>query len=141
MANAYCTVDQLCALYDLRVIGMLSNDSDSRTVVSPTVQLLLDMQASELDSYLDGRYDLTTVHATPPAVCMKFVGGSTMGRLYARRNDMPDEVKADVEWAADWVERVRKHEIKLPGIDPANSPFRIHPINVRCSITDRLPYL
>lgn len=139
-ANPYCSVAQLGDLYDLRVLGMLSNDNSSKTVLQSRVQLLLDMQASEMESHVDGRWDLGAVRANPPPVLMKWVGASTMGRLYARRNDMPKEVAADVEWSETWIAMLRKGEIKLPGFDRANGPFKIG--RPSCgSITDRLPFL
>lgn len=63
--NPYITTAQFQAMYDIRVTATLSNDQNSNSVAIATVQFMLDMQASELDSFLNGRF---TLPITPPQI-------------------------------------------------------------------------
>ena len=139
MANPYCSVAQLQVLYDMRVIGMLSNDANQSALNTSNIQLLLDMQASELESSIDGRWSLAAVQANPPMVLTKWVGATTMQRLYARRNDEPKEVAADAAWAKEWIELLREGKVDLPSLSRGTQPYQIS--GGGPSITCGIPYL
>ena len=120
MSNVYCDVPTFCALYDVRTMAQLSNDDDVPEATVATIQTILDMEASELDSYLTGRYGLPLV--SPPGVLSKWVAAKTAGRLFARRNDKPKQVEADEAWAAEFLKNLMDGRIGLAGIDRACQP-------------------
>lgn len=120
MSNAYCTPAQFFALYDRRSMLELSSDDNDRDGVLATVQTVLDVQASELESYLSGRWSLPL--ASVPAVLTKWVAVTSAVRMYARRTDAPSSLNDDKKWAADWIEQLQRGVAVLPGIDRDVSP-------------------
>lgn len=120
MANPYCTPDQLLAMYDRRVMLQLSGDDNNREGQPQNIQTLLDMQASELESYLSGMYALPL--ASVPLVLSKWVAATTAGRLYGRRTDIPKQVEADLAWADAWVKGLQEGRIAIPNIARATQP-------------------
>lgn len=120
MANPYCSQNDLFAMYDQRVMLNLSGDKNASQGDLGNVQTLLDIQAGDLEAVLSGRYPLPL--PTVPLVLKKWVGITTAGRLYARRNDMPKGLAADLEWAKDWLKQLTDGVIGLPGIDRATAP-------------------
>src|SRR4051812_26977334 len=105
MSNPYCSATDFVELYDARQVGMLTKDDNTRTTDTTRLQLLLDIQADRLDSYLAGRYTLplSFTAQTMPRILMMWVAAKTMERLYQRRNDAPATVKDDVKMADDWL--------------------------------------
>lgn len=124
MSNIYCTTDQLATFYDNRVTGQLSNDSASRTAKLASQQLLLDTAASELDSWLTGRYPIPL--PTVPLVCTRWVAVKAMSMMYARRTDKPKEIVADEKWAEDWIQKVVERRITIPLSAPQVEPELHH---------------
>jgi phage gp36-like protein len=120
MSNAYCTSAQFFTFYDIRLFSQLSNDSNSRNANQTTIQFLLDVQASELESYLAGRFALPL--PSVPMVLTKWVAASTADRLFARRSDQPEKVKADAEWADKWIKELVSTRVSLPNIERAVGP-------------------
>lgn len=70
MSNPYCNLPQLFALFDERVQLQLSGDQNTQQGKMANLQFLLDMQAAELESYLDGRVALPVPFTTVPATGM-----------------------------------------------------------------------
>lgn len=120
MANDYCTIAQFQMIYDSRVMDELSNDTDSTVGNDTNIQFLLDLAASELDSILSGRYTLPLT--TVDLVLTKFVAVKAVERMYARRNDLPEAVKQDIEWANQWIQDLKDRKINLPNVTRANAP-------------------
>jgi phage gp36-like protein len=114
MANAYANLAQFDLYADVRTTGMLSNDSKGRSPNDAVRQQALDMQASELESYLDGRYALPL--ATVPMVLTKWVLATAYKVLYGRRGQAPPQIKADVEWAEAWTEKLVEGKVNVPGL-------------------------
>jgi len=113
MANNYCTLAQLTALYDNRLSGQLSNDVGTRTPNSDNLQLLLDTAASELDSALAGRWALPL--PVVDAILTRWVATRALKFLYQRRSDTPQGVKADLEWSDRWIDMLMDGRVVLPG--------------------------
>ena len=70
-----------------------------------------------------GTATITTVVAGnqgPPKVLTKWVAARTAETLYGRRVDVPDGVRKDIEWANDWIEKLRMGEVSLPKFTRAN---------------------
>ena len=122
--NTYATVDNFMAYLDYRTIAELSNDVNSHVAESENIQFLLDMQASELDSYLYGRYGTSTpvLSGTIPMVVTKWVLATAARRLFARRTTMPKEVEADAAWADEWIKLLMENKIGIPGISRVSQP-------------------
>lgn len=120
MSNVYCTVDQLLDLYDRRTMRELSSDEGNRDGNTARIQTILDVQASELESHLSGRYPLPL--PSVPAVLTKWVAATTAARLFARRNDKPKQLANDEEWAGKWIEDLRNRRVSLAGIERLNGP-------------------
>lgn len=68
--NPYCSVAQLFALYDSRTLLQLSGDQNSAAGQPANIQTLLDLEAGELNTYLNGRFSLPIPLLTVPAVGM-----------------------------------------------------------------------
>lgn len=115
MSNAYCTPSQLFALYDERTLGMLSNDDNTRAANTSRVQTILDIQASELESHLAGRYALPL--AIVPAVLTKWVAAKAASQLFGRRSDKPKGVTLDEQWADNWIKQLKDGDVSLPSVD------------------------
>lgn len=113
MSNTYCTLSQLNSLHDARVVAQLSNDANSTTATDSVVQLLLDIEASNLDTVLAGRVSPVPM-TSPPALFTKFVAAWTMKALYLRRGDLPDTIKAQCQEADDWVAAFIKGMVGIP---------------------------
>jgi len=122
MSNVYATVAQFSMLYDVRVSAQLSNDQNSSNSNNAVIQFMLDMEASAMDCVLNGRVAIPTIMANVPLILTKVVCAGAAGRLYARRNDMPAAVKADVEWAADWIKQFMAGLVTLVDIPPLVVP-------------------
>lgn len=120
MANNYLTVPQFTQMHDVRELLDLSGDENSHDGNLDNIQLLLDQSASELDSYLDGRVALPLT--SPPAICGKIVGALTKQSMFGRRADLPAGVKAEIDWAQDWLTKFTKGIVKLPSVTPAQIP-------------------
>lgn len=112
MANAYCTIDQLGSVLDARVLGELGNDDGSATANAAKVQELLDMAASELESYLNGRWPLPLTAV--PKVLTRWVAVKTVELLYGNRTDLPQAVKDQIEWSDKWIDLLMKGLVSLP---------------------------
>jgi phage gp36-like protein len=120
MSNPYCTPAQFFALYDRRSMLQLSSDDSDRDGDLVKVQTILDVQASELESYLSGRWSLPLV--TVPAVLTKWVAVTAAVRMYARRTDAPSSLNDDKKWSADWIEQLQRGVVVLPGVDRGVAP-------------------
>lgn len=125
MSNVYCTIDQLFAVFDRRTMLEQSGDDNSHEGQLANIQTLLDMQASQLDSVLQGRYGTVPLTDTVPAVLSKWVAVTTAARLFARRNDIPQQVRADLEWAEGWMKELMDNKVGLPGVSRHALPDRI----------------
>ena len=112
MANAYCTLSQLTDFYDERTLGMLSNDQNVRAADEDRIQSLLDVAASELDSYLDGRFSIVP---PIPVVLTRWVAVRTAAFLFARRNERPKQFDADETWMTQWMNDLINGRARLPG--------------------------
>src|SRR5438132_3619216 len=113
--NPYCTVAQFFALYDERTMGMLSNDNNTREANATRVQTILDIQGSELESHLAGRYGLPLTSV--PGVLTKWVAAKAASQLFSRRSDKPRGVTLDEQWADRWIEQLKAGDVSLPSID------------------------
>lgn len=127
MANPYLNYAVFTALADVRDLLDLSGDSNNQIGDENTIQTILDMAAAELDSYLDGRYGLPIVNPAgnspnPLALCGKITGALAKKALFGRRSDLPAAVKADIDWAADWLEKLIAGAVNLPGLSRAAQP-------------------
>lgn len=122
MSNAYATTAQFYILYDVRTVAQLSNDANSSEAVATTIQTLLDMQASELESSLYGFVGLPLTVTPIPLVLTKWVCATTARRLFGRRNDLPKQVQADSDWAEHWIELFRKNLIQIPFVSRQEVP-------------------
>lgn len=112
MSNAYCNYAQLVLLYDKRVVDMLSNDTN-QPVPTTAVEMALDTAASRFDSIFTGR---ATLPISPmPLILTKYVAALAMRHLYARRSDLPDEVKADAKEADQWIKDYINARVNIPG--------------------------
>lgn len=125
MANNYCTVDQVMQMFDLRTILQLSSDANQRAGELQVVQAMLDMQASELDGVLQGRYGSVPLSGTIPLVITKWVGVTAMRRFFARRNDEPKQVSSDAIWADEWIKALMENRIGLPGVSRTAIPQNV----------------
>jgi|SRR6185437_8034791 len=123
--NAYCTVDQVMLMYDLRTVLDLSGDDNRHEGQAPTLQFLLDMQASELDSVIQGRYGSVPLAGELPLILTKWVGVTGCRRFFARRNDEPPQLKSDAEWADQWMEALMDNKIGIPGVARVALPNRV----------------
>lgn len=115
MANPYCTVQQFLAFYDRRAMLQLSGDDNLQDGQPSTIQFLLDVQASELESGL-GAYTLPITISPVPLILTKWVAATTAPRLFARRTDAPKQVEADLEWAKNWMDALQKFAVNIPGL-------------------------
>jgi hypothetical protein len=124
MANSYITTNQFCALFDWRTAAQLSNDMNSRQLNAETLQLLLDIEANEMEATITGRYDLLSVQQLSPMSGMltKYVGVRANCRLWSRRSDRPKAVDKDEEWADKWKSDFELGKIIIPGLQPAAQP-------------------
>jgi hypothetical protein len=125
MANTYCTLDQVKMMYDLRTILELSSDDNRHEGNPPTLQFLLDMQASEFDSFAQGRYGAVPLTGTIPLVITKWVGATACRRFFARRTDMPKQVEDDARWADQWMKDLLENKIGLPNVARVSVPQRV----------------
>ena len=112
MANPYCSITQLRQLFDSRTVDALSSDDGSGSQQASTLQLLLDTEASELESYLNGRYGLPL--AQVPPVLTKVVGSMVMRSSFMRRSDVPKGAQAAIEWVDKWLENFIAGRVNLP---------------------------
>ena len=108
-------------LADVREMLELSGDANSSSGVPGNIDFILDMNASELDSYLSGRYTLPLADPAP-AICAKFVAARTKASLFGRRSTLPPNLKAELEWADKWIEGLMDGRFGLPGVARANGP-------------------
>lgn len=127
MANPYLDYATFTALADVRDVLDLSGDSNNSNGDENAIQTILDMAAAELDSYLDGRYALPVVnppsgYPNPLAFCGKIVAALAKKSLFGRRSDMPEEVKAEIDWADDWLKKLVTGVVGLPGITRQTEP-------------------
>lgn len=120
MSNPYINQQDFLSLADVRDMLQLSGDANSSAGVPGNIDFILDMNASELDSYLSGRYVLPLTD--PPAICAKFVATRTKVALFGRRSTLPPGLKAEMEWADKWIEGIMDGRFSLPGIARANGP-------------------
>lgn len=127
MANPYLDYATFTALADVRDLLDLSGDNNNSNGDENAIQTILDMAAAELDSYLDGRYALPVVnpagnYPNPLAFCGKIVGALAKKALFGRRTDMPVAVKAEIDWAEDWLKKLVNGVVGLPGITRQTQP-------------------
>lgn len=140
MANDYCSVSQFIDLFDVRTMGMLSNDANSRTPDTDRIQRLLDLTASELESYLTGIYSLPL--STVPGVLTRWVAVKTAAILFGRRSDKPKELNDDEQWANKFVEQLVKGTIGLADVPRSSVPtLQKSATHDGSSFTDNVPYL
>ena len=60
--------------------------------------------------------------AQGPLVLVKWVLATTARRLFARRADLPDAIKADAEWADKWIDMFMNGSVTIPGSPPSVMP-------------------
>lgn len=120
MANSFCTLAQLYAVYDYRTLSQLSNDNNQREAVETRIQTIMDMQASELESMLAGRFALPL--SVVPLVLTKWVAVTTAARMFARRADAPKGFDRDLKWADDFMKNLMDGQFQLNGVDRAKGP-------------------
>jgi phage gp36-like protein len=114
--NKYCTVAQMQQMYDSRTIAELTGDTDAGVLVPATLQLHLDMQASELESILYGRYTIAANNV--PLVLTRWVGVKAWASLFGRRAKLPQELARDLDWANKWIEDLQIRKVGIPGYTP-----------------------
>lgn len=107
-------------LYDSRVLAELSNDTDSATEDSTTLQFVLDVGASEVETELTGRISLPP--GTVDLILTRLVAAKAVSGAYMRRGNLPDAVKLEYQWMEDWFEKFRNRLVKLPSAAWAAQP-------------------
>lgn len=127
MSNSYCTIAQMINLADVRTLnaicsdtGVQGNVSDSSDAAAIKLQQCLDIAASEVDSYLYGRVAIPPVPVPP--LLIRLVVAKTWELLYGRRNDMPEKLKAEADWASDWLDKFRLRKVSIPSVAFAQTP-------------------
>jgi len=116
--NIYCTVTQFVTIYDVRQMGMLGKDNNTRgldSTATATIQMMLDICGSELDAALAGRWTLPIVSSNSlvPLVLTRWVAAKGAERMYARRSDTPKQVQADLEWADNFLNKLLLNAVTL----------------------------
>lgn len=116
--NTYIQPAQFLQRYDLRAMLQLSGDQAARQGNLVNLQEVLNDQAGELESGLDGRYSIPLVrYALPmPRILTRWVGVTARGALYGRRTDKPRAVDTDAQWAEKWMNGIIGGKINIPGI-------------------------
>lgn len=134
MSNPYATSDDLFAAMDRRSALELSGDDNRHEGQPAHINALLDMQASELDSVLQGRYGSVPLSVTPvPPILTKWVVAKTQRALFARRGSIPKEVQAESEWADEWLQKLMDNKVGIPGLP---GPSRVQPALQDSNYTD-----
>lgn len=125
MSNAYCTVQDLFARYDSRTILQLSNDNNALQANQDNMQVLLDDAASDFESYIDQRYNLSNVRAASPMPnrIKAFVCNRAAFNHFARRERMPKFLEALYRLDTEWITKVQQGKINLPTITRAAAPI------------------
>jgi hypothetical protein len=57
-----------------------------------------------------------------PLLLTKLCAALTAASLFGRRNDLPEEVKASIQWADMWLEKFDRGEVQIPQIDRSTFP-------------------
>jgi phage gp36-like protein len=135
--NPYCSIAQIQALYDARAVVELSSDDGSEAQVDDTVQLCLDVAASDLESVLANRYPLPL--PTVPLVLTGKVAALAMKKLYGRRSDIPKGTAADIQSAEDWMQLLIAGRVSIPFIDRQGPTLSYSGAKDGSSRFDRLP--
>jgi len=117
--NQYCSITQLKMLYDLRTVIELSDDTATNTEQDTTLQFVLDVAASDLDSVFTNRFPIPL--PTVPLVVTGKCAALAMKRLFSRRSDIPKGIQADIDAADRWIEQIIAGRVNIPGID-RNAP-------------------
>ena len=138
MSNDYCTIAQLKIFYDPRVIDQIMDDDHESVEQTSSLQTLLDVEASTLESYLTGRFPTppTDGDGNVPAVLTKVIAVRMMERIFSRRQGAPDGLANDVEWADGFMEDLRLGRANLKGLT-RQQPSISHPIRTSDEINSR----
>lgn len=119
--NVYCTKAQFALLYDVRTMHQLSQDDGTGEAFGVgSLELMLDLAASELEAVLAGRFALPLVSV--PKILTRWVAVKAAERFYQRRVGSPDKLADDVKWADEWLELLRLGKVGLPGNVRAQAP-------------------
>jgi hypothetical protein len=124
-------------MFDRRVMTQLSGDDNARQGLIANMQMLLDMQASEFEFYINGRYPLplpfipwdSNVPTPPgatkpmPLAISKWVGVTTTIRMYGRRTDRPKQLDAEEEWAKTFLDKLIIYAVTIPGVNVTMAPM------------------
>jgi hypothetical protein len=119
MANSYCTLDQLNAFIDRRVLTPVANDGDGINQSETRQQLILDLQASWMESNLAGWYAFPIVDSTTgaaPLVCTRYVALTALVPLLGRRLAEFPALAHMVAGAEKWLESVGKYQAGIPNV-------------------------
>ena len=124
MANYYCDITAIKLRYDNRTIKQLSNDEDTYAQVNGRIDAALDDAASELDTYLEGRWPVSGQAPTwtRPQVLTRACSAIAMGHMFGVREDEPPKVKSERTWVDGWLMKLAEGLISLPGEPRANAP-------------------
>lgn len=119
MSNIYCTLDQLNAFIDLRVLNPIANDADGTSQSEVRQQLILDLQAAWMESSLTGWYATPIIDPTTnaaPLVCTRYVALTALVPLLGRRLAEFKALANMVISAENWLELVGKYQAGIPNV-------------------------
>lgn len=115
MANQYINLGTFFMLYDRRTFKQLSGDQGQDQGEPSNLQFCLDVAASKLDSYLNGRVLLPLTQI--PLFLTGIVADMAAYMLFMRRPDCPDAIKQANERAMDWMNNFIAGGVTIPGAD------------------------
>ena len=90
-----------------------------KTAVPATIQNALDTAASYLDSTLTGRITLPITLAPFPLFLTNWVAVMGVNFLFGRRNDLPKNLKLQVQRCEEWLIDFRNRKVGIPGLSRA----------------------
>ncbi len=124
MTTPYCTLAQLENFYDVRQLGQLSNDANSRTAENDKLQALLDAAGDEVDSYLTGQYTVPVTNSTGgvPPIITRATAMLAVFSAYMRRGSIPDAIQAEADRIRKWLKDVSTRAQGIPDVGRVNVP-------------------
>ncbi len=147
MANSYCTLEQLNAFIDGRLLTALGMDGDAAVQSEARQQMLLDAQAAWMESLLAGWYQLPLVDSTTgvaPMVCTRYVAVSTAVLLLGRRLSEYKAIETMYVASEKWLEAVSVYQASIPNVTRLNSahPALVSSDNMTgLSANEYIPYM
>ena len=121
--NPYCTLLQLNAYLDVRVLNPLAADGNT-TSVTVYQQQILDDCASQMESRLGGIYTIPIVDPTtnlPPNICRMYVAINSLVIMLGRKLTEFRAIAAKYRELDTWISDVQKFKAVIPNVSRVSS--------------------